>query len=72
MGEVGVAVIALRKPGTALSLADIRSFLDGRIARWKQPEELIVVADLPLNGTHKADRRALTAMVAQRSAPAPI
>jgi acyl-CoA synthetase (AMP-forming)/AMP-acid ligase II len=70
MGEVGVAVVTLQNPGAALSLADVRGFLDDRIARWKQPEEVVVVDELPLNGTHKIDRRALTAMVTQRTTPA--
>lgn len=70
MGEVGVAVVALKTTDAALDLADVRSFLDGRIARWKQPAGLIVVDDLPLNGTHKPDRRELTAIVRQRWAAA--
>jgi acyl-CoA synthetase (AMP-forming)/AMP-acid ligase II len=68
MGEVGVAVVTLRKHCRTLNLADVRSFLEGRIAPWKQPEDLRVVDDLPLNGTHKVDRLALTAMVAHPAA----
>jgi acyl-CoA synthetase (AMP-forming)/AMP-acid ligase II len=47
-------------------LADVRKFLEDRVARWKLPEDLLVVAELPLNSTHKPDRRALTELVARR------
>jgi acyl-CoA synthetase (AMP-forming)/AMP-acid ligase II len=63
MGEIGVAVIAVNEPAHAPSLADLRAFLDRRVARWKLPEDLLVVDELPLNSTHKPDRRLLTEMV---------
>jgi acyl-CoA synthetase (AMP-forming)/AMP-acid ligase II len=63
MGEIGVAVIAVSPRAQAPSLADLRAFLDGRVARWKLPEDLVVVDSLPLNSTHKPDRRVLTQMV---------
>lgn len=63
MGEIGVAVVAVRPRAAAPSLAEVRAFLDGRVARWKLPEDLLVVPELPLNSTHKPDRRALTDMV---------
>jgi acyl-CoA synthetase (AMP-forming)/AMP-acid ligase II len=63
MGEIGVAVISVHQPAQPPSLADLRAFLDGRVARWKLPEDLLVVAALPLNSTHKPDRRLLTEMV---------
>jgi acyl-CoA synthetase (AMP-forming)/AMP-acid ligase II len=44
----------------------VRGFLEGRVARWKLPEDLLVVAELPLNATHKPDRRALAELVARR------
>jgi acyl-CoA synthetase (AMP-forming)/AMP-acid ligase II len=66
MGEIGVAVIAVNHPGAVLTLADVRLFLEGRIARWKLPEDLLVVPELPLNSTHKPDRRTLTELVARR------
>jgi acyl-CoA synthetase (AMP-forming)/AMP-acid ligase II len=63
MGEIGVAVIAINRRAQAPSLAELRAFLDGRLARWKLPEDLVVVDSLPLNSTHKPDRRLLTEMV---------
>jgi acyl-CoA synthetase (AMP-forming)/AMP-acid ligase II len=63
MGEIGVAVIAVSPRAQTPSLADLRAFLDGRVARWKLPEDIVVVDSLPLNSTHKPDRRLLTQMV---------
>jgi acyl-CoA synthetase (AMP-forming)/AMP-acid ligase II len=63
MGEIGVAVIAINRRAQAPSLVELRAFLDGRLARWKLPEDLLVVDSLPLNSTHKPNRRLLTEMV---------
>lgn len=67
MGEIGVAVIEVKEPGPAPTLADIRGFLEDRVARWKLPEDLLAVTQLPLNSTHKPDRRVLTELVANRA-----
>jgi acyl-CoA synthetase (AMP-forming)/AMP-acid ligase II len=61
MGEIGVAVVAPRDPGAPPTLGDVRSFLDGRIAAYKIPEALRLVAELPLTPMQKVDRRALAA-----------
>lgn len=51
-GEVGLAVVALH-PGATLTLQDIESFCDGRLARFKQPKALEIVDALPRNVTGK-------------------
>jgi acyl-CoA synthetase (AMP-forming)/AMP-acid ligase II len=61
MGEIGVAVVAPRDPAAPPTLADVRSFLDGRIAAYKLPEALRIVPALPLTPMQKVDRRTLTA-----------
>jgi len=62
LGEVPVAVIHVK---SALSEAELRRFLDGRIARFKMPERIIFsVEPLPRLGTGKIDRRALKAQFA--------
>jgi acyl-CoA synthetase (AMP-forming)/AMP-acid ligase II len=62
LGEVPVAVIHVK---SALSEAELRQFLDGRIARFKMPERIIFsVEPLPRLGTGKIDRRALKAQFA--------
>jgi acyl-CoA synthetase (AMP-forming)/AMP-acid ligase II len=61
MGEVGVAVVVPVDPAKPPSLDDVRRFLEPRLARYKLPEALDVVAELPLTPMQKVDRRALTA-----------
>ncbi len=51
-GEVGCAVVAL-KDGHALTMAEIASHVDGRLARFKQPVHMTVVDALPRNATGK-------------------
>jgi acyl-CoA synthetase (AMP-forming)/AMP-acid ligase II len=63
LGEVPVAVIHARN---SLSEADLRSFLEERIARFKVPQRIILSDDpLPRLGTGKIDRRTLKAQFAR-------
>jgi len=57
-GTVGKAVI---EPATdePVTLAELESFLDGRLARFKIPKELTVVDELPTAGPAKVDRAAV-------------
>jgi acyl-CoA synthetase (AMP-forming)/AMP-acid ligase II len=70
MGEIGVAVVVPADPAAPPALADLRDFLAGRLAAWKQPEAVRVVADLPLTPMQKLDRRALVAHEAEAAAAA--
>lgn len=63
MGEIGVAVVVLTPSAPPLNLTTVRAFLSERLARWKLPEDLVVVPELPLNATHKTDRRAVRELV---------
>ncbi|MEO7564723.1 MAG: class I adenylate-forming enzyme family protein [Sphingomicrobium sp.] len=64
LGEVPVAVILPTAPGAVTSAA-LRTFLEGRLARFKVPERFIFVEEeLPRLGTGKIDRRALKARFA--------
>jgi acyl-CoA synthetase (AMP-forming)/AMP-acid ligase II len=71
MGEIGVAVVVPADPAAPPTLAGIREFLAGRIAAWKQPEAVRVVAGLPLTPMQKLDRRALVAHEATEVYPPP-
>jgi acyl-CoA synthetase (AMP-forming)/AMP-acid ligase II len=63
LGEVPVAVIYAK---SWLSEAELRQFLDGRIAKFKIPERFIFSEQaLPRLGTGKIDRRALKAQFAR-------
>ena len=67
MGEVGVAVV-VPSPGSAPPDVDsLRRFAGDRLARYKLPDEVTVVDALPLTAMDKVDRRALSALVAERS-----
>jgi acyl-CoA synthetase (AMP-forming)/AMP-acid ligase II len=61
LGEVPIAIV-LRKNGAQLDEEGLRSFLDGRLAKFKIPERIIFSDEpLPRLGTGKIDRRALKA-----------
>ncbi len=70
MGEVGVAVVVPSDRDRPPTLDELRSFAAPRLARFKLPEAIAVVDDLPLTAMHKLDRRAVEAMVGS-PAPAP-
>ena len=63
MGEVGVAVVVARDPSAPPSLDGLRSHAEGRLARHKLPEAVVVVDRLPLTTVSKLDRAALAALV---------
>lgn len=64
MGEVGVAVVVPADPARAPTLDDLREFIADRLARYKLPEALVTVPEIPLTAMQKVDRRLLTAQVA--------
>lgn len=64
MGEIGVAVVV--PAADPPSLEALREFGGQRLARYKLPEALVTTDTLPLNPTHKLDRRALQALSQER------
>jgi fatty-acyl-CoA synthase len=60
MGEIGVAVVVPRDPANPPSLDELRAFASKRLAAYKLPEALRVVAELPLTPMQKVDRAKLT------------
>jgi acyl-CoA synthetase (AMP-forming)/AMP-acid ligase II len=59
MGEIGVAVVVPHDPAAPPSLDDVRGFLAERLAKYKLPEAVRIVDDLPLTPMQKIDRRSL-------------
>lgn len=57
-GEVGKAVVVL-VPGEELTAEAMREFLTGRLARYKIPQRLAVVDELPRNASGKILRKHL-------------
>jgi acyl-CoA synthetase (AMP-forming)/AMP-acid ligase II len=64
MGEVGVAVIVPRSGATTPDLSQLRAFASDRLARYKLPDDLVVLSALPLTAGEKIDRRALERLIA--------
>jgi acyl-CoA synthetase (AMP-forming)/AMP-acid ligase II len=64
MGEVGVAVVVPRADGSTPDLARLRAFAGERLARYKLPEDMVVLSALPLTAAEKVDRRALERLIA--------
>jgi acyl-CoA synthetase (AMP-forming)/AMP-acid ligase II len=64
MGEVGVAVIVPRQDGKTPELSELRAFAGDRLARYKLPDDVVVLTSLPLTAGEKIDRRALERLVA--------
>ncbi len=52
-GEVPVAVVALDGDGPDLTAAVLAQWLDGRLARYKHPHDVVVVDALPRNASGK-------------------
>jgi len=66
-GQVGKAVIEPASGVTAndadahpLTLDELRTFLDGRLARFKHPREIAFVESMPTSGPDKIDRGAIS------------
>ena len=66
-GEVVVAVVAL-KEGRSLSAQQVLQLLDGRIARFKHPKEVVFVGQLPKTALGKIRKDDVRRMVAHEEA----
>jgi long-chain acyl-CoA synthetase len=63
LGERVCAVVVLRD-GAALTVQELRNFASGRLASFKQPEALYVLAELPVTATDKVAKRTLRDLLA--------
>ena len=66
MGEIGVAVVALTEMNSALTLDDLRSYGQEKLAAYKLPEKILFADSIPRNATDKIDRRKLKDLVKQK------
>ncbi len=71
MGEIGVAVVVVRKGAQPPTLASLRDHALGRLAPYKMPEAIEISEALPLTAAEKVDRRALAALVGSPSPSVP-
>jgi acyl-CoA synthetase (AMP-forming)/AMP-acid ligase II len=65
MGEVGVAVVVPQAGTPAPELAQLREFAAERLARYKLPDDVVMLSELPLTAGEKIDRRALERLIAR-------
>jgi 2,3-dihydroxybenzoate-AMP ligase len=62
-----VCVYVVPRPGASVTLAEIRAALElAEVARFKLPEELVTVPELPMTKVGKIDKKALRADIATR------
>jgi acyl-CoA synthetase (AMP-forming)/AMP-acid ligase II len=66
---VGRAVAVALEDGATLPLEELRAFLDGRVARWWLPDDVVVVDEVPRTSVGKYDKKALRALLADRVLP---
>ncbi|MGW4211351.1 long-chain-fatty-acid--CoA ligase [Lentzea sp. NPDC004789] len=64
-GQVPVAYVAVA-PGTDVCLEELTGFLDGRLASFKMPRDLVVVAGLPRNAGGKVSKGVLRTIDEER------
>ena len=55
----------VRKPGSTLTPADLRAFLNGRVASWWIPERWTFVPEVPRTSVGKFDKKVLRARYAE-------
>ncbi|GAA1297686.1 3-[(3aS,4S,7aS)-7a-methyl-1,5-dioxo-octahydro-1H- inden-4-yl]propanoyl:CoA ligase [Planotetraspora silvatica] len=68
MGEAGRAYVVAR-PGVALVPGELVAYCRGRLAGFKVPREVVLVAELPRNAAGKVDKAALALLEASVQAP---
>ncbi|HQU68677.1 MAG TPA: AMP-binding protein [Albidovulum sp.] len=68
LGEAVLAVI-VTKPGSAITARDVVAALQGKLARFKQPREVVMVEELPRNAMGKVQKAELRKTYAGLFAP---
>ncbi len=52
-------LIVVARAGVTVDLASLRAFFDGKVAKWWQPDDIVVVDELPHTATGKIQKMAL-------------
>jgi fatty-acyl-CoA synthase len=66
--ERPLLLVKLRE-GEGATAAEFLSYLDGKIARWWMPDEVLFVDDIPLGATGKIDKKVIRAAYAGHILP---
>lgn len=61
-GEIPWAVLTV-EPGRTMTLEQVRSALEGRLARYKLPKQVVVIDELPRTATGKVRKASLRSML---------
>jgi 2-hydroxy-7-methoxy-5-methyl-1-naphthoate---CoA ligase len=62
-----ICLYVVPEPGTTVTLAEVRAVMErAGVARFKQPERLVLVDDLPSTTVGKTDKKSLRADIARR------
>ncbi|MGB8416806.1 3-(methylthio)propionyl-CoA ligase [Paraburkholderia sp.] len=52
-------LIVVRRPDSALTVAELLAYYDGKVPKWCVPDDVIFVNELPLNATGKMQKQVL-------------
>ncbi|HKC31758.1 MAG TPA: long-chain fatty acid--CoA ligase, partial [Burkholderiales bacterium] len=52
-------LVIVAKPGKKITKADILKFMEGKIAKWWMPDDVVFVAELPHTATGKLSKLTL-------------
>jgi len=55
------------KPGESAAPGEFLAFLDGKIAKWWMPDDVIIVEDIPLGATGKIDKKKIREQLADHA-----
>jgi acyl-CoA synthetase (AMP-forming)/AMP-acid ligase II len=66
IGEIGVACVVPADAARPPTLAELRTHVTDELADYKAPDELLIVAELPLTPMLKPDRLALRELIRLR------
>jgi 3-(methylthio)propionyl---CoA ligase len=62
-------LIVVRKPGRELALEAVREFLEGKVARWQLPDDVVFLPEMPHGGTGKVLKTRLREMFKDHRLP---
>ena len=62
-------LIVQTNPGAQATREDMLAFLDGRIAKWWMPDDVVFVTEIPLGATGKVDKKRVRAQFADYKLP---
>ncbi len=62
-------LVAVKKPGAEVDAQELRSFFEGKIAKWQIPDDVVFVDAIPLGATGKMQKSKLRELLAEYRLP---